>query len=292
MTPAPHSDPLDAASLTASLEARRRTLPDLPVLLGRRVEHHARIDSTSDRARAIAASGEPEGTVVIADEQTAGRGRSERHWHSPPGLGLYLSVILRPDASPADAPIFGLMAAVAVCEALRDVVPVPVQIKWPNDLIVETSGVRRKLAGILAEARTTSDSIRDLVIGVGVNVNHEAADFPQEITGRSTSLRILAVRQFARVTLAAEILTRLDAWYTLWNRFGNTPLLEAYAAAAVDLVGHAVRVTGGARHDGAASDPTGTTAGLSPDGALRVIPDDGGEALIIRYGEVLRLEEP
>ena len=292
MTSASFPDPMDAASLAAGIAAHRATSPDCTGLLGRRVEHHARIDSTSDRARAIAASGEPEGTVVVADEQTAGRGRAERQWHSPASLGLYFSVILRPDAAPADAPLFGLMAAVAVCEALRHVATIPVRIKWPNDLVVETAGVRRKLAGILAEARTTSDGIRDLVIGVGVNVNHQEADFPQGILGRSTSLRILAGRHFTRTAVAAEILTRLDAWYTLWNRFGTAPLLEAYTAAAVDLAGHAVRVTGGARHVSTGSEPTGRTAGLGADGALHVIPDDGGEVLIIRYGEVLRLEEP
>ena len=291
MTSSSIPDPVDAAALASLIESNRAASPDSRGLLGRRVEHHGRIDSTSDRARDIAMSGEPEGTVVIADEQTAGRGRAERLWHSPPGLGVYFSVILRPQAAPADAPFFGLMAAVAVCEALHEVSGIPVRIKWPNDLVVETGRVRRKIAGILAEARTTSDGIRDLVVGVGVNVNHDAADFPPEIAVRSTSLRLLEGHRFARAVVAAQVLTRLDVCYTLWNRVGNTPILEAYAARAVDLVGKPVRVLGGAQQDGATVAPTGTTAGLGEDGALRIIPDDGGEVLVIRYGEVQRLEE-
>ena len=285
------SDPLDAASLTEAIQRRRSTAPEAAAGLGRRVEYHPRIDSTSDRARDIAASGESEGTVVIADEQTAGRGRSQRHWHSPAGMGVYFSVILRPEAAPAQAPIFGLMAAVAVAEALQRISGLPIRIKWPNDLVVDTDGVRRKLAGILSEARTTSDGIRDLVIGVGVNVNHAEGDFPPEIRGKSTSLRLLKAAHFSRAEAAAEILTRLDAWYTLWNRHGHAPLLAAYTAAAVDLVGRAVRVTG-TRPGNGEPEPVGTTAGLDADGALRVVPDEGGDVLVVRYGEIVRLEEP
>lgn len=285
----PHDDPIDAALLAARIREQRAASPDVTGPIGRRIEHHARIDSTSDRARAMAASGEPEGTVVFADEQTAGRGRAERQWHSPPGPGLYFSVILRPDAAPAAAPIFGLMTSVACCEALRELCSIPIRIKWPNDLVVDEGDARKKLAGILAEARTTSESIRDLVIGVGVNVNHRQDDFPPVIAARSTSLRIAAGRPFPRALVAARILTRLDVWYTLWNRHGNEPILESYAGAAPGLVGQAVRVVGAAPQGAAV---TGTTAGLDADGALLVAPVGGGENLVIRYGEVLRLEDP
>ena len=136
-------------------------------LIGRRIEHHRTIDSTNDRARELAASGEPEGCVVVADEQTRGRGRSTRHWHSASDLGLYMTVILRPDASADRAPIFGLLTAVAAASALERVCGARVAIKWPNDLVVAEDGSgRRKLAGILAESRA-GDRLRDLVPDAG-----------------------------------------------------------------------------------------------------------------------------
>src|SRR5262249_22811220 len=144
-------DMLDPVALAARLGTGRR--------LGHRLEYHPVIDSTNDRARALAADGEPEGSIVLAGEQTRGRGRSDRSWHSAGGRGLYLAVILRPEAPAAGAPLLGLMAAVAVAEALDRFGPGRVRIQWPNDLVAsrgEVGGVGPawlKLAGILSESR-------------------------------------------------------------------------------------------------------------------------------------------
>ncbi len=245
--------------------------------IGRRIEYHDSIPSTSDRARELAAAGEPEGTVIIAGEQTRGRGRSERSWHSPADLGLYMSVLLRPRAAGTEAPLFGLLAAVAAAGALG------ATIKWPNDLLL--SG--RKVAGILTEARSNQQGIRDLVIGIGVNLNQGAEDFPPDIRGSAISLRMARGARVEGVRVAEEILVELGRWYTLWSKAGGGPVLERFRSLSGDLVGRRVRVMDGGRAR------TGVTGGITSDGALRVRPDDGGaeEVLEIRFGEITRIEE-
>jgi BirA family biotin operon repressor/biotin-[acetyl-CoA-carboxylase] ligase len=254
-------------------------------VIGRWIEIHRSLPSTNDRARALATRGAGEGTVVIAEEQTRGRGRSERTWHSAAGLGLYMSIILRPVAPGSEAPIFGLLAAVAAARAID------ARIDWPNDLLVQG----RKVAGILTEARSAQEAIRDLVIGIGVNVNHEAGDFPRDIRDAAISLRMATGRRAERVHVAASILVELGGWYTLWSREGRQPVLDAFSSMAVDLVGRRVRVL----DDGEGW--IGVTDGISRDGALRVRPErDGrhehhaarapGGAVEIRYGEVRVVE--
>ena len=279
-------------------EALVSAMSDVPILrIGRRIEFHETLGSTNDRARELAAQGEPEGTVVVADEQTRGRGRAERGWHSAPGLGVYMSVILRPSTPPSRAPLLGLMAAVAACEALTRVGSVPIAIKWPNDLISPGPAEHpAKIAGILVEARTAQDGVRDLVIGMGVNVNHQGRDFPADLRRPATSLRMLAGRGFDGASVAAEILTALDAWYTLWKTEGDAPVLRAFRALTPDLTGRRVRVSCGDLVEGrfASSLGTawvGTTSGLTDDGALLVLPDGGGPAREIRYGDVTHVVE-
>lgn len=276
-------EPLDPEALRRTLAGAGRDL-----IVGRRIEWHARIDSTNLRARALAASGEPEGTVVLAGEQTAGRGRGNRAWHSAGGAGLYLSAILRPQAAPAAVPLFGLMAALAAQEALRILGADAVSIKWPNDLLVGSGHTLagRKLAGILTEARTFSDGIRDLVIGIGVNTGQTAADFPPELRAIATSLRELTgAGPPAPEPVAAAVILALDRWYRLWRRDGDAAVLAAYEASAPGLTGRRVRVEGGPAW-------TGTTAGLTADGALRIRRDGAPERIeTIRCGDMIRIEE-
>lgn len=262
-------------------EALRRALLDHPAeilgVVGRRIEYRDSLPSTSDRARALAAEGEPEGTVIIAGEQTRGRGRSERSWHSPPGLGLYMSVLLRPRAPGSEAPFFGLLAAVATAGALE------ASIKWPNDLLLEG----RKVAGILTEARSNQQGIRDLVIGIGVNLNQKTEDFPPEIRSSATSLGIARGGPVQGIGVAESILVELGRWYTLWSRNGGEPVLEEFRSLCPDLVGRRVRVTDGG------SVRIGVTEGITADGALRIRSDDDrtGTVMEIRFGEITRIEE-
>ena len=123
------------------------------------------------------------------------------------------------------------------------------------------------------------------MIGIGVNVNHERGDFPDEIVARATSLRMLLGHPVDRADVAAEILTAIDDWHTLWRREGERPVIEAFRALAPDVEGRQVLVTGGP------APWKGTTAGLTDDGALRVLPDGGTGVVEVRYGEVLRVEE-
>jgi len=272
-----------AAELSATLRARPGAGP-----IGRRVEYLASVASTNDRARDLAASGELEGTVVIAGEQTRGRGRSGRGWHSAPDLGLYVSVILRPAAEPSAAPLFGLLAAVAAASAAGRLVPRKVGIEWPNDIVLADRGDERergKICGVLSESRSAPDGLRDLVIGMGMNVNHLPDDFPADISRRAASLRIAAGRVFEREEVALELLTALDDWYTLWTRAGADPVIEAYRDLGLDLEGCHVMVTGGP------APYAGTTAGLTRDGALTVIRDTDRGTVLIRHGEVLSLRE-
>lgn len=277
--------PLDVEWLRAQLERLRSVPGGMAGPVGRRVEHHDRIASTSDRARELAARGEPEGTVVLADEQEKGRGRAARSWHSPARLGVYMSVILRPCVKPADGPLFGLLAAVATAEGVGAMVPAPARIKWPNDVMLHAGGARRKVAGILAETRTTPGVIRDLVLGIGVNVNQTEADFPPDLARTATSLRIACGRPLERAAVAAAVLTAIDRWYTLWSRDGVRPVLDAYRRLADDLEGRKVLVGEGKTRW------SGTTAGITAEGALLVVPESGsGPPVAIRYGDVTRLE--
>ena len=152
------------------------------------VHHFETLDSTNDLAKELAVQGAPEGTVVVAEAQTGGRGRLGREWDSPPGVGLYVSLVLRPMLPPMELPQITLTTAVAVVRAVRRVAGVAPGIKWPNDLLLNG----KKLGGILTEMETESDRIRHVVVGLGLNVNNPG--FPPELAATATSLTLTAGR--------------------------------------------------------------------------------------------------
>lgn len=231
------------------------------------------VGSTNDEVKRLAVAGAPAGTVVIADRQTAGRGRLGRRWHSPPGAGLYLSLLLRPDEPLDRIGRYAISAAVAVREACARFVASGLALKWPNDLL----GSGRKLAGILAEART-GDGGTELVIGIGVNVAQRAHDFPADLDVPATSLALLsggAPPERERVASAVlesladvEAALARGAWDEIAERF------ERYAPAAR---GAAVRLASGER---------GTTAGLDRSGALRIRTPSA--TVLVHAGESIR----
>ncbi|MBI5419329.1 MAG: biotin--[acetyl-CoA-carboxylase] ligase [Deltaproteobacteria bacterium] len=169
-------------------------------------------DSTNRRAAELAEKGAPHGTVVCADAQTAGRGRFGRRWESPPGLNLYVSLLLRPPMEPLLAPQLTLVTAIALAKAAESASGIPADLKWPNDLYLGD----RKAAGILAEMSADQDRLRHVVIGAGLNVNADLADFPEELRKTATSLRLQAGRSFRRVEVLAFF---LDAFAECFDEF-------------------------------------------------------------------------
>ena len=171
------------------------------------IVHLVTVDSTNSRARELAAQGAPEGTLVLAEQQTAGRGRRGRSWHSEAGAGIYLSMIVRPSLAAGEVARLTITTAVAACEALRDLSGADVRIKWPNDLLVGP----RKLGGILTELSLDQESVDYAVIGLGVNVG--AAWFPAELETIATSLRLECGVGFRRAAVVRQILASFERRY-------------------------------------------------------------------------------
>jgi BirA family biotin operon repressor/biotin-[acetyl-CoA-carboxylase] ligase len=257
-------DKLLPGEVLQGLKTRRFTGP---------VHHFETLNSTNDLAKELAAQGAPEGTMVVAETQTGGRGRLGREWDSPPGVGLYVSLVLRPMLPPMELPQITLTTAVAVVRAVRRVAGLAPGIKWPNDLLVNG----KKLAGILTEMETESDRIRHVVVGLGLNVNNPA--FPPELAVTATSLALTAGGTFSRVEL---LKAWLEEFEDLYDRFLNQrfpEILEEWKAAAVTL-GRTVTVRQGPR------EISGQALDVAPDGAL-LLRTAGGEIVRVTSGEII-----
>ncbi len=216
--------------------------------------------STNDDARRLAASGSPEGTVVLAESQTSGRGRLGHAWNSPEG-GLYLSVVLRPQEPPAMLGRYALTAAVAVADACCDAGARDVSLKWPNDVLARG----RKLGGILVELRHDPSGV-EMIAGIGVNVLQGEGDFPPTLSRTATSLRLAGARDPGdRETVAVRVLTHLAASLAVLRAGHWDEIAERFVRYAPSASGRSVRLRTGER---------GTTTGLDPSGALRVSVGD------------------
>jgi BirA family biotin operon repressor/biotin-[acetyl-CoA-carboxylase] ligase len=183
-------------------------------VIGRKIYAYRSVKSTNDIAAGMAQSGEPEGTIVTAEEQTRGRGRLGRSWHSPPGCGIYVSIILRPRFKPEMAPGLAVMTALALADTISAVSKGDIKIKWPNDILIGG----RKVAGILTELSAEKKRVEYVVIGVGVNVNHKADDFPSELRSIATSLRIANRRKVGRVNLLKRLLENFEKEYRRYHK--------------------------------------------------------------------------
>jgi BirA family biotin operon repressor/biotin-[acetyl-CoA-carboxylase] ligase len=193
-------------------------VPDLPLadvlssplgatMFAGKVHHYFRIGSTNIEAMKAAAAGAPEGSVFIAEEQTAGRGRGGHSWTSPPSTGIYCSIVLRPTLPPADAIILSMMAGLAIAFAVEQITGVKPDLRWPNDLLIGD----KKFCGILAEMNAEVTRVRHAVIGIGLNVNQE--EFPPDLRPIATSLRLETGKNISRVQLTAALLQSLDREY-------------------------------------------------------------------------------
>jgi BirA family transcriptional regulator, biotin operon repressor / biotin---[acetyl-CoA-carboxylase] ligase len=237
----------------------------------RLIEWHAAVGSTMIIASRLAASGAPSGTVVGAEEQTAGRGRHGRAWHSEPGSGLYCSVILRHQFTPPTLPVVTLALGLAVSGAILEATDLACDLRWPNDVLIPSKKSEGKCAGILTELQGSA-----IIAGIGVNVNHP--QFPVELSGIATSLRLASGRVHSRERLLIELLPSIDRYCVLLETDGPEPILEMFSRASSYVTGRRVHV------DQAGSTLLGTTAGLSDSGFLILRGDDGRDNLIVAGG--------
>jgi BirA family biotin operon repressor/biotin-[acetyl-CoA-carboxylase] ligase len=226
-------------------------------VFGKRVFHLETTESTNSYAASILADGIHEGTVVMAEEQTAGRGRSGRIWSSEKGKNLTFSIILRPKVPPASIGVISLYAALAVAEAIRDITGKPAHCKWPNDVLIDG----RKLCGILSETSIEGGMLTSVIVGIGLNVNQ--TEFPPAIQPAPTSLRLAAGKSFDRVGVLSSVLDRLEKRYADLQSQRFAEIIRAWESMAA-MMGSEIRV---ATHDGVLE---GVARGIAEDGGLIV----------------------
>ncbi|HUO33946.1 MAG TPA: biotin--[acetyl-CoA-carboxylase] ligase [Candidatus Acidoferrum sp.] len=240
----------------------------------RRIYHFFKIDSTNTVALQLGEQGEPHGAVVLAEEQTAGRGRAGRKWLSEKSAGIHCTVLVRPQISPAHAPLLTLVAGLAARDAAAEELDAVPDIRWPNDILVHG----RKFSGILTEMHAEPDRVHYAVIGIGMNINQ--TKMPPELADFATSLRIETGKTHSRIEVLARLLRHLDRYYNLLLSQGAEPILRRFAEVSSYFQGKRVRITT------AKETFTGTTCGLEPGGVLRVLRDDGRGVETILSGDV------
>lgn len=230
--------------------------------IGHRIQVLDVTRSTNSDAMALGREGEPEGTVVIAEEQTAGRGRLGRTWESSRGVNLYMSILLRPQMAPWLAPQLSLVAGVAAAETVREE-GIDARIKWPNDVVVLAPGGMKKLCGILTEIEAEADRVSFVVVGIGVNLNSDRSHFSPELEDKATSVLLERGRPVERAAFVARLLARFERWYDAWAKGGFAAVAEDWRALSV-LEGRRVTISApGDTFDG-------VCAGIDDEGALLV----------------------
>ncbi|PIQ82985.1 MAG: biotin--[acetyl-CoA-carboxylase] ligase [Candidatus Omnitrophica bacterium CG11_big_fil_rev_8_21_14_0_20_64_10] len=241
--------------------------------IGRTIHAYATTASTMELAHQLAAAGAPDGTVVVAESQSKGRGRLGRFWSSPKGKGIYLSILLRPELSIEQVPLLTLMAAVAAARAVERQTALNPQIKWPNDLLIE----ERKIAGILTELNAELNRVHYAVLGIGLNVNGKAADLPEG----AASLAMASGAPVDRLAMARALLQEMDQLYDDCLKEGFAGVLEAWRGYPGTLGRH-VRVTVQGRTI------EGQAVELDAGGVL-LVREDSGLVTPIAAGDVLVL---
>ena len=238
-------------------------------LFGKRIHHFFKTDSTNRVALELGHAGEPEGAVVLAEEQTAGRGRAGRKWQSERAAGIYVTLLLRPRLAPVQASLLTMMTGLSAHAAIQAQTGLAVDIKWPNDLLIHG----KKVGGILTEMHAEPSQIRFVIVGLGLNVNQEK--FPGELGSIATSLRAETGKQQSRLELLVRLLREFESDYNRFLREGPASVTRRFEAVSSYANGKRVRVTNGAESF------AGTTAGLGPEGLLKVEREDGQIVTVI-----------
>ncbi|HLH76841.1 MAG TPA: biotin--[acetyl-CoA-carboxylase] ligase [Candidatus Binataceae bacterium] len=242
--------------------------------LGWRILYFPRLDSTQRIAAELARQSQPAGTLVIAESQSSGRGRSGHHWFSPPGVNLYLTAILRPQLDGSRLPSLSLAAGLAMAQALAEVVSVSPRLKWPNDLWFG----ERKAGGLLAEVIGHDTGAPCVLLGLGLNVNLRREQLPPALLPIATSLRIETGREWDRAAILGGLIRHLSSCLAEWERDGFAPMAARWRTYSV-LTGRRVSL-----REGAAS-IQGQVMGIDDRGALLV--DTGSEVRAVMAGEVM-----
>lgn len=241
--------------------------------IGQEIVYKETISSTMDEAVRLGIAGAAAGTVVCAETQTKGRGRLGREWISPPGKGIYASLILRPQVPLSEVAQLTLVSAVAVCEALRNTAEIDALIKWPNDILING----KKAAGILTELNAEMDRVRFVVVGFGINVNTLAAQLPPE----GTSLKIEAKKDLSRVLVLQDVLRSFEKWMNIFEGEGFSPVRSRWKELSATL-GKKVKFVE------PRGEVVGTAFDLAPDGSL-LLKKDNGEIVKKNSGDALHL---
>ena len=228
--------------------------------IGKKIYYFDTVASTMNIAMDLGLKGAPEGTIVLAESQIKGRGRLGRAWFSPKYKGIYLSLILRPKILPTQASCLTLLAAVSICEAIKEISSLGVQIKWPNDILIR----HKKLGGILTELNAEMDEVRFIIIGIGLNVNNDK----KTLISGATSLKEQKKENINRIQFLQELLRRIETNYLFFQRKGSPPILEKWRNYNVTL-NHRVKVISHREHlEGQAID-------IDEDGGLLLRQDSG-----------------
>ncbi|NIR47531.1 biotin--[acetyl-CoA-carboxylase] ligase [candidate division KSB1 bacterium] len=264
MKSVPSGKPIDAESLRQRLTTQ---------FIGNKIYAFQKIGSTNDYVKRLGRNGMNEGALVLAEHQTKGRGRFQRQWTSPPGKGVCLSILLRPDWSTRKMGIVSLVAAVSVAEAIEAVAGLKVGLKWPNDIQIN----KKKMCGILIESEIVSEELAFLVLGIGINVYQKASEFG-DLKDRATSLSMESGRAIERLRLLVVLLEMLEKNYLRTRQEGSDFIVKEWLRRCSHL-NQRIKIT----HDG--REIVGIAKTVDEDGKL-VVQTTSNETKIISFGEV------
>lgn len=246
--------------------------------IGHELHYYEEIGSTNDEAFRLGSAGALEGTALIANSQSAGKGRMQRVWHSPAGSNIYTSIILRPQIEPAKAPQISILAGITVAGVLNVYCPDKVKLKWPNDVLING----KKVCGILSQMKTSVNKVDFIVLGMGINVNINFNQLPEEISNLATSLAIETGREISRLELIISLYENLAKWYKqlLQNGFGQ---IKEKWLNLTPMIGQTVQVI--FREEAV----SGKAIDLDEDGSLTLLTDKN-ETLQISAGDATILK--